>query len=113
MGGGEMKFAYFDVDDTLVMWHLPVTDNAMAFSNPDDPSDVWMLEPNWSTIAMLKEHKRRGDKVVVWSQGGYDWAEEVVKTLKLEEYVDYCLSKPHIYYDDIPATNFMKEWVKI
>lgn len=106
------KFVYFDVDDTLVLWHQEGED-LVAFSNPDDASDVWMLKPNWPIIAKLKQHKRDGDTVIVWSQGGWDWAQEAVSVLRLESYVDAVMTKPHMFYDDIPAERFMKDWVKV
>lgn len=106
-------FVYFDVDDTLVKWNLPIPEEAIMFTSPDDPSDIWALTPNWPVILKLKEHKRNGDTVIVWSQGGWAWAKEVVTVLKLESYVDAILSKPHKFYDDVPALKFMNNWVKV
>lgn len=108
------KLIYFDVDDTLVMWDTyGEQDSLVEFSNPDDSSFKWYLKPNIGTIEMLKQHKREGYTVVVWSQGGWDWVQEVVKTLKLEEYVDLCITKPNIYVDDLHCEKWMTNWRKI
>ena len=58
-------------------------------------------------IQQLKNHKARGHVVVVWSQGGADWARKVVEELGLVEYVDVTIAKPMWYYDDIDSTLFM------
>lgn len=104
------KFVYFDVDDTLVSWaypsvYLPI-DGFMSFHDPLGGFDV-MLLPIDKTIVDLKRLKAEGCTIIVWSAGGWEWAECVVKTLKLEEYVDCVMSKPSYYYDDIPCTEFM------
>ena len=106
------KFVYFDVDDTLVDWNNRDTEDALPFANPDNGC-VWMLEPKWNVIKKLKEHKRRGDTVIVWSQGGWDWCKEVVTTLKLEDYVDAVMTKPHAYYDDLHVSHWMTGWVVV
>lgn len=103
--------AFFDVDDTLVMWDTTLInkepERAMLFQNPDDATNFWSLIPNYKTIRALKAHKESGGVVVVWSQGGWDWCKEVVGTLELTDYVDLIISKPKVIYDDIPASSFM------
>ena len=106
------KVVYFDVDDTLIDWDRRDTEASLPFANPDNGL-VWMLEPKWAVIRKLKEHKLAGDTVVVWSQGGWDWAEEVVRTLQIEGSVDVVMSKPHQYYDDLNCKEFMTNWVKV
>lgn len=113
----------FDVDDTIIMWAWP----------QDDETDTWIeLEPwglangkvklcvNQEMVEQIKKHNLRGHKVVVWSQGGWDWALTVVKALKLEKYVSLVMEKPVWIYDDLQPTNFMpraqwvgrKEWLE-
>lgn len=104
-------FAYFDCDDTLVMWDTTLInsnlDKCITFTNPDDSNLKWLLLPNERTIDALKQCKAAGSTVIVWSAGGWDWALEVVRGLGLEEHVDAVLSKPTRYYDDLPASQFM------
>ena len=100
---------YFDVDDTLVIWGKNDPDNSMTFICH---GCVESLVPNTEIIMELKKAKKEGSTVVVWSQGGADWVEEVVITLKLEQYVDLIISKPDAYFDDLPAARFMRNWRK-
>lgn len=81
------KVLYCDVDDTLIMWA------------PTGAS----YTPHQAHIDMIKKFKTRGQKVVVWSAGGYEWAEKIVKELGLETYVDMVLCKPAWWADDLTA----------
>ena len=117
------RIVYCDVDDTLVKW-----DDNMSFTKLDkqsiaildpfedarrdpfeEPNKVYYLRPIWATIQYLKEYKAKGYTVVVWSAGSYLWAEAVVKALKLEEYVDFCMSKPDVCLDDLPPLEWIRE----
>ena len=49
----------------------------------------------------MREFKARGHYVIVWSQGGWEWAEAVVKALGLEDLVDEVKTKPQWMVDDI------------
>ena len=101
---------YFDVDDTLVEWaHMNST-------RAEDPTALRGLQPACSYVWIpIQEHidelKRLSEEedatIVVWSQGGSDWAEIVVKALCLEPFVDVCLTKPNIYFDDLHCSDFM------
>lgn len=84
---------FFDVDDTLIMWY----DNGITW------------EPHTKHVDMLKKAKIRGQFVVVWSAGGYEWAEKAVKMLKLEKYVDIVMSKPDWWVDDLPADKVLSK----
>jgi len=103
--------AYFDVDDTLVMWNQA----------PDHPEAIDMdcfgfrerLVPHKGHIQSLKEHKFRGHTIVVWSAGGAEWAEAIVKCLGLEEYVDVIIGKPDWFYDDLRSDQFMPENIRV
>lgn len=97
---------YFDVDDTLVMWGRPRNDPEGVFIKTDcrfaDGEKLWLV-PHKVHITKLKAYKDTGAKVIVWSAGGGQWAKDVVTQLGLENYVDACLPKPDIAYDDLPA----------
>jgi phosphoserine phosphatase len=91
----------FDVDDTLVMWSIP-TERAHEAITFDNFGYATELLPHLKHVELLKQFKVRGHYVVVWSQGGYQWAREVVKTLGIEKYVDSVMTKPKWIVDDLP-----------
>lgn len=91
----------FDVDDTLIAWNLDPDKETIEING-------YMMNPIHEHITGIKQHKGRGHFIIVWSQGGVDWAEEVVKALGMEDVVDIVMTKPKWYYDDIPANDWMK-----
>jgi len=79
-----MKTVAFDVDGTLI-----------------DAND----KPRADVVAMLMHHYQQGDKVIVWSGGGVDYARTWVNRLCLGKYVYRVLPKGRGYdvdltYDD-------------
>lgn len=123
------NIVFCDVDDTLVKWAptqeeletrgIDITCPKSMVLNDDNEvvdSGSWtqMLVPHRVHIEQLKRHKLRGHTVVVWSAGGFDWAEAVVRALKLEDIVDLVISKPTWIYDDIQPSEFMPKpyWLK-
>jgi FMN phosphatase YigB (HAD superfamily) len=98
----------FDVDDTLVIWKVPpgMEEQCREFTNYGVTE---RLLPHEKHIKLLKEFKFRGHTVIVWSQGGFEWAREVVRMLELEPYVDFCMSKPKWMVDDLPPS----AWVDV
>lgn len=97
----------FDVDDTLVMWDYPIN------------LDSWIVRvggyqvtPHLYHIEAIKKAKARGHYVIVWSQGGQEWASEVVRTLQLQDYVDLVMCKPKWIFDDLPPDAWMKRFYK-
>jgi FMN phosphatase YigB (HAD superfamily) len=104
---------FFDCDDTLVMW-----DNkhkAEDLSNcvlVDDGFIQVQLVPHREHIQYLKSSKLLNkNTIVVWSAGGWQWAQAVVKALGLEEYVDAVMEKPIRYVDDLHCTKFMGDMI--
>lgn len=95
----------FDVDDTLVLWdkkHKGTVKMMCPHLN------IFMkLAPHYNNIRLLKEKHHRGSTIIVWSQGGYEYAAAVIKALGLEKYVDYVLSKPIGVVDDLPVDAWM------
>lgn len=113
---------WFDCDDTLVKWSATAEEletKGVSFTCPasvtlhedghlvEVASWTTLLVPHLKHIDQLKKHKLRGSVVVVWSAAGSEWAETVVKTLGLEQYVDLCIGKSTWVYDDLPVTEFM------
>lgn len=96
----------FDVDDTLVMWSWPekFNDDVITFNNFGH--DV-QLVPHKKHIELMKQFKARGHYVIVWSQGGYEWAKAVCETLQIERFVDEVKTKPKWIVDDLPPSVWM------
>lgn len=88
------KQHFFDVDETLVRWTTIENYPVYVVHNP--------------TIAELIAAKQRGHYVVVWSAGGWEWAERIVRELKLQDFVDEVRGKPDWYHDDKPADEWMR-----
>jgi hypothetical protein len=97
---------YFDVDSTLV------------FAPADCPKHLqhtgtWVgigkhtFRIHSKHVLKVKEFWARGHTVVIWSAGGSDWGEMVVKALQLEDYVHYIAPKPYWYCDDLSAEKWM------
>ena len=102
-----MKSIFFDVDETLAMWIEPTHERAEeAIAN----SEGDLFFPHLRHIELLKSHKKSGDKVIVWTQFGEGHANEVVRLLKLESFVDLCLGKPDLYYDDLECSEWLTNW---
>lgn len=100
-----------DVDGTLIIHgnqtklrknkkHVKVKDRL-------SDSDILVL-PHNPNIRLLKEEKSRGAHIIVWSRGGFQWAENVIKALDLEKYVDTIVSKPLAYIDDLDVSEWLK-----
>lgn len=103
--------AYFDVDDTLVMWDHPSADDNENIVTIENKSDgLRRFKFHAEHVEVIKKYKIRGHNVVVWSQGGSDWAVNVVRALGLEKYVDVVAPKPSWYYDDLPASSILEPY---
>lgn len=102
--------AYFDVDDTLLMWGLNDHPEAIEV---DFQGVKKKLVVHKTHITKMEEHKFRGHRIIVWSAGGSEWAEYVVKLLKIEHLVDLVITKPDWYYDDLRSEVFMPENTRV
>lgn len=94
-----------DVDETLVLHNVdsPYSGKSPKLITCPYSGDTLRVYPHTAHINMIKDKKTRGWTVIVWSQGGYKWAEAVVKALNLQDSVDLILTKPNCYVDDLPA----------
>lgn len=99
----------FDVDGVLVI------DNFGRW--PSDHPDLMDIDINGTirtvmpaveNIAYLKQLKKEGKLIFLWSQSGYLWAEKVMYALHLEDYVEWVMRKPMGYIDDNPAHTWME-----
>lgn len=102
---------YVDVDDTLVLWNKnDVPDDELELYIVLDGALMW---PHLKHIEMIGHFNARGHTVVVWSQGGSDWAEKVVKALGIEDMVDLVVPKPFWFIDDLTSDMFMNNSQRI
>lgn len=100
-----------DVDNTLVLWgkdhRIPLAritdknfnDKRILFVDPYTGDNLY-LTPHNVHIRLLRQYKGRGFTIIVWSMAGVKWSESVVKTLGIEDIVDYCMTKPAKHLDD-------------
>jgi FMN phosphatase YigB (HAD superfamily) len=89
----------FDVDDSLVMWNLsefPQEDRILV-SHVRGPVE---LVPNLKNINLLVKLAKIGWYIRVHSGSGVEWAERVITTLGLLDYVDAVEAKPLGNTDD-------------
>lgn len=104
------KAIFFDVDDTLLMpnYHtLPHEECDLAIlSDPISGFSKKFLKHK-RHIELMEQFKARGHTIIVWSQGGYQWAQNAVKALGIESIVDVIMSKPDWFVDDLPSSAFM------
>lgn len=102
----DKPIVYFDVDSTLVTSvsdcpkHLHDTGNWIEIG-------YHLFRVHTQHVAKVKEFWARGHTVMVWSAGGSDWAEQVVKELGLSDYVHYIAPKPYWYCDDLDADKWL------
>lgn len=98
----------FDVDETLIL-HVDGAKHKNEFTVTDpDTGTKHRVVPHKRHIDYLKKSMGRGRFVVVWSANGYAWADAVIKKLGLELYVNQVMTKPTVYFDDVPADKFMQ-----
>lgn len=91
---------FCDVDETLISYdYSDFEDELIKIIDPYDKEELELF-PLKANIRLLKRCKLKGKSVVVWSRGGYKWAEAVVEALNLQEYVDLIMAKVELYIDD-------------
>lgn len=98
---------FFDVDETLILHQDNNLEDDIFTIKDEDTNEYLPVKRHYRHIGYLKKSKARGRFVVVWSANGHKWAETVVKALGLKKYVDLCMTKPTVYFDDVDANTFM------
>lgn len=97
--------AYFDIDDTLIMWKAPnvcerhYESDELITVNTRGIEETFVV--NKHNLEYLRKLAVRGHAIIVWSAGGADWAESVVKALNIEDLVFAVMSKPTYFVDDV------------
>lgn len=88
----------FDVDGTLISkGRKRLFEGAIELRYGDE---TLYYKPNEEHIRYLKHCSNSGDLIIVWSKNRFQWAEQVVKVLKLEPYVDIVMCKLARHIDD-------------
>lgn len=104
----------FDVDDSLVMHDYPDFKGSTYVKVHDTVTDGSIrLMVNEPMVRLLKEEAMRGAYILVWSRGGHEWANAVLEALEIKKYVDLIMSKPMVYFDDKPVSEWMTDRVYI
>lgn len=101
-----------DIDDTLLLWDAPKEGPMVEFVEPHSGETI-NVPINENNIRLMKEKKSRGATIVLWSQGGWEYAEVVAKALNIESYVDFVMTKPSGLIDDLEAHAWMPKAVNI
>jgi len=92
-----------DVDDTLILWDLSELPEGVKLIEVDFSGYISKLGIHQKNVNLVKKFAKLGYTVIVWSKTGGDWAQAIVKALKLEQYVSYVGDKPLFYIDDMDA----------
>jgi hypothetical protein len=102
---------YVDIDDTLIMHRAKPNDNTIELTYG---TTVKYVELNQDHIDLVKYCKTaRNYHIIVHSANGWQWAEYVIKKLKLENFVDQVQTKPKEYLDDRPVEEWFKNRIYI
>lgn len=97
-----------DVDETLITKVPTGTTRPSNCIFLEYGKGVEVFLPCTDNIRLLIHHKiTRNYGIIVWSANGKEWAEKVVRTLDLHQYVDIIMTKPNKYVDDKPVSNWM------
>lgn len=97
----------FDVDDTLLIYDFPngFKDTITIEHGVKNVQTSFVV--NTPAVDLLKSYYNNNKTIIVWSAGGFDWVEKVIKALNLEDFVDICMTKPEKYIDDLDANEWM------
>lgn len=99
-----------DIDSTLIMHVNPYHNDPwklVRVIDPLNPEQFISVARNEPMIRILREELHAGKLVVVWSQGRYEWAVAVLQALGIDHENIVVMSKPNVYLDDKPCTEWM------
>lgn len=82
-----------------IKWWEP-GDDLLEIKDETDGGTVW-LKPHTAHLNLLRKYKAQGYTIIVWSAAGYRWARSATKALGIEDIVDFRMSKPLKYIDDL------------
>lgn len=103
------KTVFCDIDETLIH-HIQqsLIGHKDEILVPDTirGGNIKVLKNN-NNIRLLEEEHFRGSHIVVWSRGGWQWAEAVINALDLASKVDDIMTKPLVYIDDKDVSEWL------
>lgn len=102
---------FFDVDETLVTAEQFISCTGVHVADPVEPGRVIVRYQHLGNIRLLREEYQRGSTIIVWSRGGWEWATNVIKALLLTNLVHTVMSKPLVYFDDVPVEQWLTQRV--
>lgn len=102
---------FFDVDDTLILHLKNPHYGDLMILDPIDNNTRYIVKKHNVHIELLKELKKKGNTIIVWSAAGKQWVDAVIAHLQIEEFVDYKLSKPNVIIDDLESIDWMPKRV--
>ena len=104
----------FDIDGTMIVPPLELLSPMnVRILDPVNADHYINMRKNEAMIRLMREEKHRGSYILVWSRGGYEWAEAVIKALDLYDIVDIIMDKPMAYFDDQDVSTWLKDRVFI
>lgn len=98
---------YCDIDNTLIHWPMDEYYQKNKSFTVDLMGSTLEVSPNDSNIELLKGFFKRGYEVILWSNTGKEWTQQIAKALNITDYVDYYLSKPDFLIDDLRLDQFL------
>lgn len=96
-----------DIDDTIVLYDPEAPGGKITIQCPHSLHGEWELKKHEPHIRLVKEKLARGCIMIVWSQGGYAWANAVLEALGLDHENIHVYTKPNLYIDDKEAGHWM------
>ncbi len=102
----------FDVDDTLILHGDKGHSEYRTVSVYDTVEDKYIkFRVHEPMVRLLLEEYDRGSFIIVWSRSGFAWATAVAKALGIFDKVHLIMSKPMVYFDDMPVESWLKDRV--
>lgn len=111
------RIIMIDVDDTLVLHEFDKTlpGKYVRIPDPITPNAYIELRVHEPMVRLVKEEAARGSQLLIWSRGGFQWAENVARALEFDKLQGeiLILTKPFAYFDDSDVSSWLKDRVYI
>lgn len=108
-----IKWRLINIFRLLIGLPIIIPGDGILFSDVDETLAMWQnggtYIPHRTHLELVHRFARRGLPVVVWSAGGYKWADQIVSEYGLNRKVAAVMAKPRWYIDDVRSDEFMPE----